>query len=1210
MAVLIRRSSVAGKVPATTDLSAGELALNTNDGRLFMKKTNGGVDSIVEISSVTSLLNKTISGSVTLSALEYSNAMIVLSGALTANTVVTVPNTAHAFIVVNKTTGNYSLSVQATGTSSLVNVTQGTAESLLCDTTGVYATASTTGVEFAKIIPVTGSVVADITYAGALLVVTTSGVQITLPPANTYQGGIGFGILNVSSGNITVVKSGSSSDTSPVGLPLTVKPNDSYYLASDNTSVWQCVWYSNPISPTFGAITTQGAVTVGGNFTANGTSTLNGGATIAGTVEVNGTIDSTGNITVTNSTNSTIGAIEPGSYSGGLSIEAYNIGNTVKKNILLNGFGGRVLAGASANDDGASILQVAGDFHATIGKIIATRYGQTSAIRLRSASGTFGSATATPTSTQVSTIVASGYDGTNFQDGASIDMWSEGVFSSTSSPTNIRFYTAPTGSITKQERMRITAAGRVLIGQTTDDGATQLQVTGDVVFNNNLTVGANITSSGGKITGGNSAGALTATNGGGAGQTSIWLQRTGGATNQKTWEFLQDGSGNLNIRVVNDAYNASTTAIQVNRGSGIGLTTMTLMPSGGRVLVAGATDDTSSALQVNGVIASQTGGFKFPDGTVQTTANGVTAPTSTLYTPLAGVTVIATSGYVSPFVQVFKNNLRLIPGVDFTTPDGTNINLTVAATGRDRYEVLTSVIYSPSAVFAPTSQTFNITAGQNTISVIYNVNCVWVFKNSMKLIPVVDFNATTGTNIVFTVNSESTTDIYEVVTFQPFVLNGMLPLSGGTMTGNLNVNTSAATNNTNLSASAGYARTTTYQTGTATRWVEGVDGSSESGSNAGSNWNLSRYNDAGTLIDTPVAVNRATGVMTINDGLILPDGYLQLVTPSGRNRATNGAHLVAQRGAGSYTNGVSGYSGADMFSSNNGAGGTFTQALGSISFGGIARKALVQTVTATGASFATAGNLWLGVQTRFEGVNVYDMLGGYATLSFLFNTNVTGTYSVQLFDNVGSNCYVASFSAVANTPQRVVIPVLMPATLGIPNTTGLGLLCTIGCVSGTTYQTSTLNAWQTGNLISASTSTNWTTATNNFIAVGELQFEPGKINTPFERLSIAQEFDRCQRYYEVVPFGGHVVYNQGASSALFTVYFNTQKRINPVLGYTLTGVSTENTIPVGSITSLIIDRNSTQHSQILINGTGGIGAATCGRIIGTGTGSMTFSAEL
>lgn len=49
--VVLKRSSVAGKAPATTDLALGELGVNTTDGRLFLKKSASGTESIVEVTA-------------------------------------------------------------------------------------------------------------------------------------------------------------------------------------------------------------------------------------------------------------------------------------------------------------------------------------------------------------------------------------------------------------------------------------------------------------------------------------------------------------------------------------------------------------------------------------------------------------------------------------------------------------------------------------------------------------------------------------------------------------------------------------------------------------------------------------------------------------------------------------------------------------------------------------------------------------------------------------------------------------------------------------------------------------------------------------------------------------------------------------------------------------------------------------------------------
>ena len=66
--ILIKRSSVSGKAPTTAQLSLGELALNTYDGKIFLKKSVLGVDSIVEIGalSITGDATGSGNGSITL----------------------------------------------------------------------------------------------------------------------------------------------------------------------------------------------------------------------------------------------------------------------------------------------------------------------------------------------------------------------------------------------------------------------------------------------------------------------------------------------------------------------------------------------------------------------------------------------------------------------------------------------------------------------------------------------------------------------------------------------------------------------------------------------------------------------------------------------------------------------------------------------------------------------------------------------------------------------------------------------------------------------------------------------------------------------------------------------------------------------------------------------------------------------------------------
>lgn len=49
--VQVKRSAVAGKVPTTADIDLGELAVNTYDGKLYLKKNVGGVETIVDVTA-------------------------------------------------------------------------------------------------------------------------------------------------------------------------------------------------------------------------------------------------------------------------------------------------------------------------------------------------------------------------------------------------------------------------------------------------------------------------------------------------------------------------------------------------------------------------------------------------------------------------------------------------------------------------------------------------------------------------------------------------------------------------------------------------------------------------------------------------------------------------------------------------------------------------------------------------------------------------------------------------------------------------------------------------------------------------------------------------------------------------------------------------------------------------------------------------------
>jgi hypothetical protein len=49
--LLLKRSAVAGRAPVPADLVLGELAVNVTDGKLYLKKSASGVESIVDVTA-------------------------------------------------------------------------------------------------------------------------------------------------------------------------------------------------------------------------------------------------------------------------------------------------------------------------------------------------------------------------------------------------------------------------------------------------------------------------------------------------------------------------------------------------------------------------------------------------------------------------------------------------------------------------------------------------------------------------------------------------------------------------------------------------------------------------------------------------------------------------------------------------------------------------------------------------------------------------------------------------------------------------------------------------------------------------------------------------------------------------------------------------------------------------------------------------------
>ncbi len=222
--------------------------------------------------------------------------------------------------------------------------------------------------------------------------------------------------------------------------------------------------------------------------------------------------------------------------------------------------------------------------------------------------------------------------------------------------------------------------------------------------------------------------------------------------------------------------------------------------------------------------------------------------------------------------------------------------------------------------------------------------------------------------------------------------------AGDTMTGDLTIASSSPTLTVSATSASQLALFAASSNGSA-RWAFGKDNTAESGSNIGSNFVLRRYSDAGSLVDTPVLINRSSGVIFLNNNLQM-GGTTQTIL----------------------TNNLSTVSSASPLTITNDAATIWKQTTG----GGNAEW---MRLTATGL---------LGLGSN-DPQSLFHMLGAAPTLRVESNTNTgaqlrvkntVADYSVGLTSGnltVVDNTNTATRLTVSTTAVTSTLPVVLPA---------------------------------------------------------------------------------------------------------------------------------------------------------------------------------------
>jgi hypothetical protein len=336
------------------------------------------------------------------------------------------------------------------------------------------------------------------------------------------------------------------------------------------------------------------------------------------------------------------------------------------------------------------------------------------------------------------------------------------------------------------------------------------------------------------------------------------------------------------------------------------------------------------------------------------------------------------------------------------------------------------------------------------------------------------------------------------------------------------------------------------------------------------------YDTSGNLASIGASLAAST---TLNPSTIIPAINGGAISGA-RNKLINSAMEIDQRNAGLSLslNNIGLYSCDRWLVSAFGGAGTGTATVQRVAD---APSGFVYSLKYTVTNAKTpVGSDQFYITQLIEGQNIIDFQYGTAsakpvTLSFWVKSSLNGTFSGCVRANdatVTYRSYVFNYTITSTNTWQYITVTAPGDTAAVPqynNSTGYTVLFDLG--TGSTFQTSTLNSWVTGNYIRSTTSTNLISTIGATFQVTGVQLESGSVATPFERRLYGHELALCQRYYEksydteIVPGTATsngswcgVNLNAGEFYSLGLCQFRVTKRSTPLVSmWSINGVANQ-----------------------------------------------------
>jgi hypothetical protein len=277
----------------------------------------------------------------------------------------------------------------------------------------------------------------------------------------------------------------------------------------------------------------------------------------------------------------------------------------------------------------------------------------------------------------------------------------------------------------------------------------------------------------------------------------------------------------------------------------------------------------------------------------------------------------------------------------------------------------------------------------------------------------------------------------------------------------------------------------------------------------------------------------------------------------GKNLLINGAFQINQRATSLSGLTGNGYYTSDRWNTNiSGAVGTWTQSVQNVAGLGNSLKMLCTTAKTP----LDAGSL-IRFRQEIEGQNLQNIRKGTAsaqplTVSFWVKSNVTGTYTVNMYDRDNNRQISGTYTiSVADTWEKKSVTLVADTTGTFDNDSSSSAYLSFILLAGTNFTSGTLQtSWgsYTAANEASSSQANVASAINNYWEIAKVQMEIGSVATEFQLAAgtLAGELQAAQRYYfrttSQTTFGqwGFAV-GTGTTTAQASFKFPTTMRVIP-----------------------------------------------------------------